>query len=244
MAYCIRCGKEINDDRKYCDEHSVTSLNSEQIMPNISFVSGENQQKPDFSVDKQGTVAAQFSNGVPPQNAGYTPPAKKPPLWLFPVFALVSSVASGLITFLSSLLFNGLTNLLYGYIDTDYLYYTNFIPGSILSVAVFFVCAFASVIVYNKICRKNGLEKDIFPVYYGAINYVCSALSGVVRNLLTGLVMFVGSIISNYTYSGVYSYDVYSVVNAVSGFINGILFVGLTFITFTVIHKKQIKNKK
>lgn len=237
MAYCMKCGKVIDDDKKYCDEHSPENSNSQQIMPNVSFVAGENQKDVDFTVDANGTVAAQF-NSAPVQN-NYAAPVKKAPLWMFPVGALAAAAASAVLSGIGSAILQAVVWEI-DFVDSEFLIYL--FNGQIIPTIVFFVLVFGTVILYNNSCRKNGLEASVMPVYYGGIFYVCRAVTAIVGSLLSSVTWLVLGIISEVSYLPFEYYDAYGVVNGIAAFINGILFIVATFFVFTFIHKKQIKK--
>lgn len=237
MAYCIKCGKKIEDGINYCDEHSPENSNSQQIMPNVSSVAGENQKNVDFTVDVNGTVAAQFSS-APVQN-NVIAPIKKAPLWMFPVGALVAVAASGILSHIGSLILQAVIFDI-DFIDPDFLIY--FFNGRIVPTIVFFVLVFGTIILYNNNCKKNGLEDSVMPVYYGGIFYVCKTITAIVGSLLSAATWLVLSIVSEVSYLPFEFYDVYGVINGIADVINAILFILASFFVFTFIHKKQIKK--
>lgn len=237
MAYCIKCGKEINDGTKYCDEHSPENSNSQQILPNVSFVAGGKQKEVDFTVDVNGTVAAQFSS-APVQN-NVAAPVKKPPLWMLPLGAFVALAGSDIFSSIGSAILNFMVYNI-SFLDTEFLRFI--FNGQIIPTIVFFVLSFGSLILYNKSCRKNGIEEAEFPVYYGGLFYVCRALGSIVGNLLASAAWLILSIVSEYAWLPFDYIDAYTVVNVVVAVINAILFIIASFFVFIFIHKKQIKK--
>ena len=238
MAYCFRCGKEIPDGTQYCEEHSVTSINSQQIMPNVSFVKSENSNEPEFTVAADGTVAAQF--GSAPQQANVpVPAAKKSPLWLIPIICLAGMILGSIISALSGLAFNALNNAVSNVFDYSFTRIISGFPGTVLHNIVVLAAAFASVIVYNKNCEKSGLADAKFPVFYGGIFYACQTVVSVLLNILIIVATLIFSVISNFTYLGFDGYDLYSVLSVITLILSIILTPLLTFLVFSMIQKKK-----
>lgn len=237
MAYCMECGKITEGDQPYCAEHSNPNSNQQQTTQNTSFFTDKAQQVVNNSVPVNNTNFA--PQPVYTGNYPYTAPAKKAPLWMFPVFALVAEFATGILSTIGSLILTAIINNVY-FVDTEYLYYLT--SGNIIPNIVFFVCTVACIILYNKNCQKNGLENSVFPVYYCGIFFVCRILGSIVGSLISNVIHIILSIVSENTYLPFDFFDAYTVISAITSFIGGIVFIISTFFVFTIIHKKQTKS--
>lgn len=279
MAYCIKCGKEIEDGNKYCQEHAPENSNAQQIMPNVCFVAGEKQKEVDFTVSATGAVAAQFGGApsqenatvlvddkfdspaqgayMPPVQNVYVPPVqdtaaapapakanimdslKKSPLWMLPVGALVAIIGSVIFSAIGSAILNALVYNI-TFLDTDFLRYI--FNGQVIPTIIFFVLSFGSLILYNKNCKKNGLEDLQFPIWYGGLFYVCRVAGSLVAGLLNAVVMFILSIVGEVTWLSFAAYEAYNVISVITGILSAILCVVATFFIFSFIQKKGDKK--
>ena len=230
MAYCIICGKETENGQNCCAEHAV-----QQPPQNINLFSQDAQQP-----YNNNFAPVNNNNNFQKPVSPFVATLKKAPLWLFPVFALGAAVVTWILSLIGSLILNLIIDNVY-FLDTDFLRYMN--NGQILPNIVFLVCAAASVIVYNKMCKKNGLENAVFPVYYCGIFFVCRMVGNLVSSLLTNVIMFIISIVSEVDYVPFYGYEAYSVISGITGFLGTIIFILGTFGVFFFIYKKQTEEK-
>ena len=272
MAYCIICGKETENGQNYCAEHAVQHppQNMNLFTQDVQQPVNNNYPPVNNNYPPVNNNYPPVNNNYPPVNNNYAPvnnnftpvnnnfapvnnnnnfqkpvspfveTLKKAPLWIFAVFALGAAIVTAILSVIGSAILNLIVDNVY-FIDTDFLrYMTN---GQIIPNIVFLVCAVASVIVYNKMCEKNGLKNATFPVYYCGLFYICRMVGALVASIITNVIMFIISIVSEVAGVYFYGYEAYSVVTTITSFISGIIFVLGTFGVFFFIYKKQTEEK-
>ncbi len=176
------------------------------------------------------------SNFVPEQPVyNYEQPvavSAKPPVMLLPVFYIVATFASGIVTALSS----GISTLILSYTSlNEGVNVVNQVFG-LISAVIFFVLAFVGIKVYNSKCKSLNIPEKSVPVYYIALFYLPDVFSGFIARVLNAIMYAVIAVFSIPAYGT-------AIMMIVPGIITGIAGIGFAFLIFNWVFKIRDKEK-